>query len=114
MQFLKKIIFSLLFTASIILINGCDSPESCDTSLTCSNFGTTINTCCSNTQCSYTTNGQTFNCNGTDCSTVGAPQVVSYCEASDINDMTYKLILEKTKNIKLTYEFDGVYREILK
>ncbi|MDH5517886.1 MAG: hypothetical protein OEY36_08755 [Gammaproteobacteria bacterium] len=116
MNFLKKVLFILIFSGSMMLLNGCSDPvstTSCDGSLSCPNYSTNINTCCSNNSCWYEANGNTFTCNSQyDCYSA-AQGVTSYCNAADTDGLATDLSLEKAKNVKLNMDLDAVYKSIL-
>ena len=117
MALLKKLFFILLFSSSVVLLNACSDPVSsntqCDGSLSCPNYNTNVNTCCNNNSCWYEANGQTFNCTSQyDCSSA-AQNLVSYCNAADIDGLATDLSIEKARNVKLNIDLDAAYKNIL-
>ena len=115
MKTLKKLAILFLISSWMIFTTGCSEEDSasCDSSLYCNNYNTSIKTCCTSTKCWYETNGNTFNCNGTSCSSA-ANSLANYCVGVDENNYATDLILEKAKNMKLTNELDDAYKSILK
>ena len=110
----------LFLSASLVLMVSCggsdddDDNTACLGGLFCNNFGTEITTCCSSSQCSYETNGQTFFCDGTTCDFVGAPELANYClNDAGPEDLAKALLMEKARNKTLNLLLDQAHEDIL-
>lgn len=118
---LRGIFLGLFFTATVALLGACGGSSDDDVETTacigglfCPNHGTEVTTCCNENLCWYETNGQTFNCDGTVCDFVGAPELANYCVGPRTDDLASKLLIEKAKNKTLNLLLDQAHEDTLK
>ena len=116
-------VFSQIFACSATDIaenvtEGLIGDDYCVDTYYCAANDSNLQTCCNyldSNSCYYETGSQTFNCNGSDCSSA-AQAASDYClgttsTKSEI-DLATMLGLEKTKNIQLKQSIDEMYRDL--
>ncbi|WP_455202944.1 hypothetical protein [Kaarinaea lacus] len=107
-----------LVAIMLAFLYGCDSSEdeSCaETGINCP-VGGTVTACCTSSSCRYVHNGNSYPCDGTDCSAT-AQRVADIClgnaaaTAPGSTTVEKLLLLEKSENLLLEKEIDRLSSE---
>lgn len=61
-----------------VAVAGCAPSYTCNPFTTCARDGSTVQACCTSSQCEYRTGGRTFACEGTNCASA-ASALTTYC-----------------------------------